>query len=213
MLSRVNPPPRVVGDALLVLFAMAVVIGCVVVVTRQVNPEPMAASTQGQQTPFVPLQTSTPDPTTTPTPDGLVVVVAGPDLAKLQADLATLSGDTVLVAKSDAKQPLAAHALDTIKQTPSFVIVQITAGTRTSGRTTETITAVRKRWPAAKLLLVGPFSSNDRKSAAAVKAGAALAHVTFLDPVDLKWRIKDTSATLGDKDLAPVAAAISRALR
>lgn len=139
--------------------------------------------------------------------------MVGPDLAKLGADLVAASGDTVLVAESGGEQPLAEGALAGIEQTPVAVVVQILAGSRTSIRATDAITAVRKRWPAVRVVVIGPFSSADRKSAAAVEAAATEAKVTFLDPVALKWRGDDTKAEVAVTDYAAVAAKLADALR
>ena len=139
--------------------------------------------------------------------------MAGPDLARLAPDLLTASGDTVLVAESKGQQTLADGALAGIKQTPSAVLLEVLAGSTTSARTTAAVSAARARWPKVPILVVGPFSAADRKSAAAVKAAAEAAHVLFLDPVALKWRRDDTSAAVAAADLPGIAAKLAAALR
>jgi hypothetical protein len=86
------------------------------------------------------------------------------------------------------------------------------AGTRTSVRAATAIAAVKAAFPDARVLVIGPFSAKDRKSAAAVKGAAVAARATFLDPVDLHWRASDASATLSSADLHSVAMALAVAL-
>lgn len=208
------------GDLLLAVFAIVVVVACVLVIQRADDPVPVSALTQGQSSPVSP--TPSPSltvkvtPRTTPSPDAneepATVVVAGPDVAKLGADLVSATGDTVLVAKSNGQQVLAAGALEAIDQVPAAVVLQVVAGSKTSARTTAAVAAVRKRWPEVTIVVIGPFGADDRKSAAAVKAAAESAHVRFLDPVALGWRKDAAKAVVAEADYPAVAAKIAAAL-
>ncbi|MCU1596176.1 MAG: hypothetical protein JWO12_3568, partial [Frankiales bacterium] len=57
-----------------------------------------------------------------------------------------------------------------------------------------------------------PFSSNDRKSAAAAETAAVAARATFLDPVLLAWRSADSSPLLTAADEPIVTAKLALAL-
>lgn len=201
--------PRLTGDALLGLFAVAVFVGAGVVV-KQANPPLPTTASSASSTEAAVVQSTPPTPTTTPAaaaPSSTAVprrlLLIGPDLAKLGPAVADASGDTVE----------ARAAFSSVQgQEPDQVVLQIVAGSRTSVRTADAITAVRSRWPGMVIAVVGPFSSGDRKSAAAVKAAAASAKATFLDPVLLHWRSVDTKATLTKADLAVVAGKLAAAL-
>lgn len=211
--------PQAVRDLVLGVFAVAVVAGAVVVLTEdppvsQANlvatgPSPVAPS---------PVATETPSPSAAPTatasPGLETLVVVGPDLSRLQQALAVATGASVVVAEDGgASRVIADGGLAAVRFVPSAVVVQVVAGSRTSLRTTEAIAAVRGVWPEARLVIVGPFSAADRKSAAAVKSAAAAAGVTFLDPVALGWRTTQDSASLEEGDLEVVAARLAAALR
>jgi hypothetical protein len=210
----VRAPSRALGDATLAAFAVVVLAACVLVVQR--TDAPVTVSTLGQDSP-VGTPSGSPDTRATPSAQApgapATLVIAGPDLAKLGTDLVAASGDTVLVAESTGTRALADGALAGIKPTPAAVVLQILAGSKTSVRTTEAVAAVRKRWPDVKIVLVGPFGADDRKSAAAVKSAAAAAHVTFLDPVELKWRSDAAEAAVGAADFRAIAAKIAAALQ
>lgn len=205
------------GDVLLGLLTIAVLVGAGYTVVRQDDPptsstfvaRPAGQASEPAPSPSV---TATKAPTAVaPNPSG-PIVIAGRDLAKLRAALAADSGSSVLVAGGNGPDVLPAGALDGIKVTPRAVVLQVLAGTRTSVRTTEAITAVHKKWPGVKILVIGPFSSADRKSAAAVQSSSKVANVTFLDPVTLHWRPVDTSATLSAADLERVEDKLAAAL-
>lgn len=198
---------RTLGDVLLGAFAVVVVAGSVVVL-RQAN-EPVVTTLSGSSASPV-LARGNPVATRATAND--LVVVAGPDLIRLKAALASDSGDRVEVVAGTATDVVPAASLDAITATPQAVVVEIVAGTKTSLRTTTAITAVRTRWPGTEVVVVGPFSSADRKSAAAAKAAAAAAHATFLDPVDLHWRADDGSASLTAADERAVARRLADAL-
>ena len=140
-------------------------------------------------------------------------MVAGPDAGRLNEVLAQATGAQILVAEGSDTEVLAPDALSAFTFKPSAVVLEVPAGTRTSLRTTTAIQAVKKAWPDVRLVVVGPFSSGDRKSAAAVEAASTAAGVTFLDPVELDWRDEDGSAKLSDADLRVVADKLAEALR
>jgi hypothetical protein len=140
------------------------------------------------------------------------VVLAGADLVQLKADLVTATGYAVQTVDSAGPEVLAPGALDAVTGTPSAVVLEVLAGSRTSARAASAIAAVKAAFPRAQVLVVGPFSSGDRKSAEAVRGAAANAGVTFLDPVDLKWRTSDLSPSLSAADLHSVALALANAL-
>lgn len=202
------------GDVLLGLLTIVVMVGAGLAVARQDDP-PAASTFVARPTGQSGLPVASPSAVVT-TPPGSVsanlsgpVLVAGRDLAKLRAALAADSGASVVVAAGgNGPDVLAAGALDGISVRPRAVVLQILAGTRTSVRTTEAINTVHKKWPGVRILVIGPFSSADRKSAAAVQSSAKLAKVTFLDPVTLHWRADDTSATLSAADLSRIEAKI-----
>ena len=141
-----------------------------------------------------------------------VVVLAGPDLLGIRGQLAKATGDTVDTVDGAPPEVLAPSALDAVSATPDAVVLQVQAGSRTTARTTAAIVAVTNKWPKARVLVVGPFSSNDRMSAAAANTAAQAAHVTFLDPVLLHWRTNDTTATLTARDVRAVTARLATAL-
>ena len=214
---------RVAGDTLLGILAVVVVAGAVVTVRDKGLPvslttQPASAATPrtASPRPVVPAVTPTPaSPTAHPSGSpGVrgIVVLAGPDLARLQDQLASRSGYLVDVLPAAAPEVLAPGSLSSIAETPTAVVLEVLAGSQTTVRTATAITAVRKAWPAAEVFVVGPFSSGDRKSAAAAKSAAVAAKVTFLDPVTLKWRSADTAATLTEADLRTVTDKLAAAL-
>jgi hypothetical protein len=91
--------------------------------------------------------------------------------------------------------------------------VAIPAGSQTTVRTRTAVTALKARFPGVPVLVVGPFSSGDRKSAAAVRAAAVALGVTFLDPVEARWRAADASPTLSAGDVPAVAAQLADDVR
>lgn len=223
-MSLVKASLRAIGDVLLVAFAVGVMVASALVIQRSDSPSERSTLSQGR--PVVgahvtPIQTHSPQvsPPTSPSPsadpsDGpAALVVAGPDLARLGSDLVAASGETVLVAESSGQQVLADGALEGIDQRPSAVVIQVLAGSKTSVRTTDAIDAIHKRWAGVRVLVIGPFGAADRKSAAAVKAAAEAAQVTFLDPVELTWRADDTPAGVSESDFSTVASKIAAALR
>jgi len=194
---------------LLAVFAVAVFAAAVFVV-KQGNPPLPGANAVGQIQPNL-TPTATPGVTASAiasassiTPRALLLL--GPDLARLGPDVAEATGDTVEVSSS-LLTPDADFA-----RTPDTVVLQILAGTKTSVRTAEAIKDVRSRWASADIFVVGPFSSADRKSAAAVKSAAAEADVPFLDPVDLDWRDDPAPAKVASADIATVATKLAAAL-
>jgi hypothetical protein len=199
----VKPVSRLLGDLLLGVFAVAVVAGSVVVVERGDDPLDASLLSDGPTS----VRSTQPAPRATPSKSNgrSTLVVAGPDLAKLREELATESSADVTVVKSTAADLIAPGALDDITATPIAVVLEIVAGTKTSVRTAAAVAAAKKRWPQTEIFVVGPFSSADRKSAAAAKAASEAAHATFLDPVDLKWRAVSTSTSLSAADIAVVA--------
>ncbi|MCW2543176.1 MAG: hypothetical protein JWM40_728 [Frankiales bacterium] len=201
---------RAVGDALLGLFAVAVVAGSVVVIQQSNDPSSASLLADGA----TPAGSTQPAPGVTPsrTAGRATLVVAGPDLAKLRDALASESAADVTVVKSTASDLIAAGALDDITASPAAVVLEIVAGTKTSVRTAAAVNAAHKRWPQTEIFVVGPFSSADRKSAAAAKAAALAAHATFLDPVELKWRVVSTSPSLSAADEAVVAGKLADVL-
>ena len=208
---------------LLALFALVVLAGAFLVVTQ--SPAPNRAATAGLVTDA---GTPSPDATTSvdaspsvssnpaTTPPGTVagtIVLAGPDLATLRYALAAVSGAQVLVADSSPAEVLAPHALDGFTATPNSVVLEVLAGTKTSARTTSAILTVHETWPRAKVYVIGPFAAADRKSTSAAKTAAIAMKAVFLDPVTLKWRKDDSTATLTRGDLAAVIEKLAAALR
>lgn len=210
--------PRALGDVLLALFAAAVLAGAAVVVTDHPTPaRSVSLVVQDSSRPPSPSPSASPTPSsgvspTAPYTTTPVVVVVGTDLARLSDQLGVATGDQVVVAPTATDHVLAAGALDAVAGTPTAVVLEVPAGSRTSGRTTEAITAVRAAWPGVRVLVIGPFSSADRKSAAAVSSAAAAAKVTFIDPVTLAWRADDTPRTLSADDLVVVASKLGALL-
>jgi hypothetical protein len=203
--------PRPIADLLLGAFAVAVVIGAAAAV-KQSNAAPASLSTQ-------PVAVSTPSatPTAKPSPTSStaarsVVVLAGPDLAKLRQLLATRTGYTVEVVAAAPPAVLAPTALTGLTVRPSTVVLEVLAGSKTTLRTAAAITAVRAKWPGTHVVVVGPFSSADRLSAAAAKSAAVTGKAVFLDPVLLNWRVSATSATLAEADLSVVTDQLAAAL-
>lgn len=189
---------------LLGAFAVAVLVGAGYVVKQSGAPLP-AATTVGQVRPE-PTGGPTATPLTTPSSHARAVLLLGPDLARLGPDLARATGDAVEV-RPELLTPAAATG-----RAPDVVVLEILAGTRTGVRTTEAVKAVRTRWPSVTVVLVGPFSSADRKSAAAVKNAARVANALFLDPVELQWRADSSSATVAEADFRAVATQLAAAL-
>jgi hypothetical protein len=140
------------------------------------------------------------------------VVLVGADLARLEAELVTATGFAVQTVRGGTPDVLAPGALRGVTGQPGAVVLEVVAGTRTSVRAATAIAAVKAAFPDARVLVIGPFSAKDRKSAAAVKGAAVAARATFLDPVDLHWRASDASATLSSADLHSVAMALAVAL-
>jgi hypothetical protein len=204
----VSGASRALSDVLLGLFAVVVVAGSVYVIDKGDDPVRASLSSDG---PVVTPHAASPQPTSTPAGEA-VLVLAGPDLAGLKEVLADEASMPVRVARSSPTSLLAAGSLTEIKEPVQAVVLEIVAGTKTSVRTAEAITACRKRWPEADVFVVGPLSSADRKSAEAAKNAAAAAHATFLDPVALKWRSDDSSAKLAAADQAEFAQHLADAL-
>jgi hypothetical protein len=211
--------PQSAADALLTVFAVAVIVGAVHVITAApgVSEASLVAGAPSVTASATPSATATSTPTaapsTSPSPTLDSIVMAGPDAGRLNEALAQATGAQILVAEGSDTEVLAPGALSAFTFKPGAVVLEVPAGSRTSLRTTTAIQAVKKAWPDVRLVVIGPFSSGDRKSAAAVEAATASAGVTFLDPVELEWRDKDGSATLSDADLAVVADKLAEALR
>jgi hypothetical protein len=197
------------------VFAIVVLIGAAVVV-KQSNSTPASAalSIRPVSTPGA-TPTAEPAPTSSPTSgsaSGSLVVLAGPDLAKLRDLLATKTGYAVDVVEGAAPAVLAPNALVNVTDKPSVVVLEVLAGSKTTLRTATAIAAVRAKWPGVQVVVVGPFSSADRLSAAAAKTATLAAKAVFLDPVTLKWRASATSATLAESDLSVVTNKLAAAL-
>lgn len=148
-------------------------------------------------------QPSTP-PSVSPTPassaEAEQVLLVGPDLVGLEVPSAAAEVASV----SDLAQ---------VAFTPTRVVVQVLAGSKTTVRTRNAVLTIRARWASVPVVVVGPLSANDRLSAAAVKQAAAqLPDVVVLDPVELDWRADATSAALDAADRADVASALESAL-
>ena len=150
---------------------------------------------------------------TSPAPqEADLVVLAGPDLARLQDLLAARTGWTVEAAAAAPPAVLAPQALSGLTRRPRAVVLEVLAGARTTARTATAVTVVRARWPGMKVLVVGPFSSADPRSTAAAKAAARAAGSVFLDPVALGWRASAASPALTADDLHAVADRLGVAL-
>ncbi len=203
----------------LAAFGVLVIAGAVAAV-KQGGPSTPSTVSVAVSTPTTSPSSSSADPTAeataepsrSPVAAGSAVLLVGPDLAKLTSSLATLTGYEVLTASSAAPEVLAPGALDGITATPSAVVLEVLAGTKTTIRTTTAIAAVTAKWPDVHVLVVGPFSSADRKSAAAAKSAALAASATFLDPVDLDWRTADVSPVLTAADQTAVTEKLAAAL-
>ncbi|MCU1596077.1 MAG: hypothetical protein JWO12_3469 [Frankiales bacterium] len=160
--------------------------------------------------------TSTPSSAATGTPtaaaSGSTVVVAGVDLATMTGSLSRATGFHVVSVATAEQDVLAPAALNAVTGAPSAVVLEVLAGSKTTMRTTAAISAVTARWPQARVIVIGPFSSSDRKSSAAVKTAAQAAKVTFLDPVDLRWRAGAASAGLTAADRTSVVTQLAAAL-
>ena len=201
-------------DVALAVFAVVVLAGAYVAVTDD-GAAPQAATLTATTTgpthaarPPAPTPTGTaassesPAPVVDGTPDGAPagapVLLVGSDLAALAQPLAGALGRDVLTAKATGE-------LAGVTATPAAVVVEITAGSQTTVRTKDAVSAVQARFPGVPVLVVGPFSSGDRKSAASAKAGAAARGATFLDPVEAGWRTDATAAALSADDVPVVA--------
>jgi hypothetical protein len=203
---------RRVGDVGLGVLAVAVLGGAGFALK---GPTPArSASPVALRTVVTPTPTASPTPTTAPTvtPAAPLLVLIGPDLAPLGDALATRTGDQVVALAGVQPAIITAAQLTQVEGTPQTVVVQVLAGATTTVRTRAALTALKARWPAAKLVFVGPLSSGDRKSAAAVKAAAVGDNVTFLDPVLLTWRTNDTSAVVTTRDRAELLAKLASGL-
>ncbi len=160
--------------------------------------------------------TPTPTPTPTPSPNatpavGLVVLI-GPDFVALGGNLALQTGERVVTLAGVQPAIVTAAQLTQVEGTAQAVVVQVLAGAETTVRTQAALVVVKARWPAAKLVFVGPLSSGDRQSSVAVKTAAVGDNVTFLDPVLLKWRVEDTSAVVTTADRVVLTAKLAGAL-
>ena len=187
------------GDIALAGFAVVVIAGAVYSVeapARSGTPIEPASTTEALPTPTAapaPVATTEPSVTAAPRSDAAPVLVVGPDLARLTTQLAGVTGGPVESADSAPPAVLAPGALDLVTDEPGTVVLQVVAGSQTSLRTRTAVQAVRQKWPAAKVVVVGPLSPNDRLSAGAIKTACATLGVTFLDPVERGW--DTTSAT------------------
>lgn len=206
--------PQLVADVLLGVAAVGVVGAAAFAVTRTpaTDPVPVVVLEAGGR-PSASSAQSTHLPTPQPVWRSAAIVLVGPDLARVQDQLATLTGHLVTVVDGTAAQVLAPGALAGLDGVPRAVVLEVLAGQQTTVRTAAAIAVVRGRWSEVPIIVVGPFSSADRKSATSVQAAALAAKVTFLDPVALHWRRADTSATLTATDLQTVATELAAALR
>lgn len=211
---------RRVSDVALAVIAVIVLVSAFFVATNDsgtVSPEAiesLSSDATASPTPSATAPTTAPTSRPSPSPGQAadLVLIAGPDLAKMQRLLTAATSDTVAVAPSTAVEVLAPKALDAVTGTPSVVVLQVMAGSKTTMRAATAITAVQRKWPEAAIVVVGPFSSGDRKSAASAKAAATAAKVTFVDPVELGWRTNDATAVLSADDLQTVATRLADAI-
>lgn len=169
----------------------------------------------------VPRELATPRPTVTPTATAVPTAGTTPSASPSSSTDVAAGEPFVLVGPDldDLDLPAAAAQVSSVEGLaaldvqPGQVVVQVLAGTKTSMRTREAIDAVRQKWPAVAVFVVGPFSSEDTLSTAAVKqASEAAQDVVFLDPVALGWRADARSATLSTDDRAAVALALQAVL-
>ncbi len=199
----------------LALFAVVVVTGALLALTRHPgsvasaasSPKPASQATAASAVEVSGLTLALPATQAPPT-----LLVVGADLVRMQPALAGATGGSVETAGSDGPEVLAPGALDAVQGTPDVVVLQVLAGTRTTTRTATALEQVLSRWPAVTLFVIGPFSSADDKSTASVRAAAEQGGATFLDPVALAWRSDDRSALLTDDDLVTVAPQLAAAL-
>ena len=178
---------KLAGDMALVVLALAVIGGAgyaLVDGSQSTGPRLAAAHSE----PSASAEPAEPSPA--------AIVLVGPDLVALQGEVATGSGGPA-VALVGSAGTLAA-ALKTVSAVPRVVIVEITAGSATRARTALAITVIRGHWPDVRIVVLGPLSSTDQKSTAAVQAAALAAGAEFVDPVALKWRTDDLSPVLSD---------------
>lgn len=212
---------RRVLDVALAVFAVIVLVSAFFVATNDPTTSPDAtvslssdptASPSPSASASVPAPAATSRPSRSPSQSAGFVVIAGPDLAKMQRLLADATSDTVAVVRSTAVEVLAPKALDSVTRTPSVVVLQVMAGSKTTMRAAAAITAVERKWPDSAIFVVGPFGADDRKSAASAKAAATAAKVTFVDPVALGWRTNDAAAVLTADDLQTVATKLAEAI-
>jgi len=199
---------RQLGVVFVGLFAVAVAAASVYVVTSYPPaPAPYQVAATAAPTTATPIAAP---PTPPAAPAGLLLI--GPNLARLQAALADATDATIQLAPAGNPEVIADGALERAVSEPGVVILEVRPGVTTTVRTTAAIEAVKDRWPAARVVVVAPFSDKDRKSAAAVQTAADLAEVDFFDPVELAWRLDATSPTLSPTDLAGVAGKLAAAL-
>ena len=183
----VRHPSKMVGDTALVVLAVAVLGGAGYALVDGSQPaRPGLAAAHSEPAP---------QPTLVPAARAPIVLV-GPDLVGLQAEIATRSGETA-VALVGNSGTLAA-SLTTVAGRPRVVIVEILAGSATRARTDFAITTIRAHWADIRIVVLGPFSSTDQKSTAAAQAATLAAGAEFVDPVALKWRADDLPELLSD---------------
>lgn len=204
--------PARAADVLLAAFAVLVLTGAYIAVTDD-GSAPQAATVAATSAATTPTTAPTTAPTATPTPSptasavdgtpdgapaGAPVLLVGTDLTALAAPLSDVLSRDVVTAKGTDE-------LAGVTAAPAAVVLEITAGSQTTVRTRAAVTAVKTRFPGVPVLVVGPFSSGDRKSAASAKAGATALGATFLDPVEAGWRTDATAAALSADDVPVVA--------
>lgn len=136
-------------------------------------------------------------------PPSAPIVLVGPDLVALQGEVATRSGGPAIALVGNSGT--LAASLATVSGRPRVVILEIIAGSATRTRTALAITTIRGQWPDIRIVVLGPFSSTDQRSTAAVQTAALAAGAEFVDPVALRWRSDDLSQLLSDATRGPFA--------
>lgn len=189
---------RRLADAGLVVLAVVVLAGAAEAALRTPSPSssfPTVAQRLPSPTPSaLPVQLPTPQPSAQRPSYGRVLLV-GPDLVPLGRPLAELLGATVTTAAGSGASVVTAAGLQAVTGTPAVVVLQVRAGSQTTTRTAAALALVRGRFPAARLVVVGPLDPGDDLSRAAVKAAVArVPGVLFVDAYADGWHTEGAAA-------------------
>lgn len=189
---------RKLADAGLVVLAAAVLAGAADAMLRTPAPSSSLPAAAPSLATVAVTPSQIPIPTPQPASQRLAygkVFLLGPDLVRLGQPLAALLRTSVTTGAGSGASVVTADVLQPLTGTPAVVVLQVLAGPQTTTRTTVALGLVHRRFPAARIVVVGPIDPGDDRSRAAVKVAVMLVPgVLFVDAFADGWHSESAEA-------------------